>query len=909
MIKTFHASLRFIVLLLLLIDWLAVYAYYDSASGLYYNITSESNKTVSVSYGRGGNVYIPSTITIPNKELVGHWYGPSGDHGSDEGWLEWLWSDYGSTYTVTEIGNWAFNYINDLYSVSIPPTVRYIGSYAFYGCIGLRHVTIPESVTQIGFNAFYGCDSLKTVTSQSYVPPYMSNEWCFSEKAYNNSALYVPYPSMNLYGKADWWKNFWMFEELGTEFHEGFYDSFGTTKPIGVTADGASKMFVFFDRTDIKDIKSWSIKTLIDEQEVNDTTIIGKFGELKKLENDKFGFDYCAPNDFPEQYGNKNSYEVRLEVRAVDEEGDSIKGKADITVMRTGVLLIHGLWGNQDCFSGLAGYLQNEAGYMPYQIMNCDYKATHSASFVDNTFTFAIINGCMEDLFRQLAKAGIISSKYDLVGHSMGGILSRMYAQEKNPKAVNRIITLDTPHSGSQLANYRSLAINWLESKRNESNSDWIRSKLNVLINRFDGETGDQAALENLMPSSAAMARLNDPVRMESAKGIPVHAISSYMTRNQLDYDDIQIGFEAVENKFFPIALVSVKDGTKEAPIGGSYNSQYDLLWNLFGGENDFAVSHISQTGGLSGNHLTTQTDVFLGHWGILSKAHHLNTNKWKVSYENITILLKAPKFSSAFSTDGFHPVDLSSESMGKKEPEHIVIKDAPETSFIHLNIERVDSLRSLDVRVTPSDDIESYITYAFIGDDKIIFSNDQPESRFVIPDYYEGQLTVYALGRTSNDELVVNSDSTRYVRAYPFSSLFFENQADRIMSIGQSLTFNVMVNWWNGYDYVTPLLSADKSGIIEINDQIVTAVNRGECKLIATYCGLTDSISIIVMPENDIVPGDVNGDGEINIGDINMIILNILDTDQDLRYDINGDGEVNIADVTMLIDIILSSV
>lgn len=62
---------------------------------------------------------------------------------------------------------------------------------------------------------------------------------------------------------------------------------------------------------------------------------------------------------------------------------------------------------------------------------------------------------------------------------------------------------------------------------------------------------------------------------------------------------------------------------------------------------------------------------------------------------------------------------------------------------------------------------------------------------------------------------------------------------------------------------------------------------------------------NIIGFGEN--LPGDMNGDGEVNIADINAIISNILSSSQDLHYDINGDGEVNIADVTAIIDIILS--
>ena len=52
---------------------------------------------------------------------------------------------------------------------------------------------------------------------------------------------------------------------------------------------------------------------------------------------------------------------------------------------------------------------------------------------------------------------------------------------------------------------------------------------------------------------------------------------------------------------------------------------------------------------------------------------------------------------------------------------------------------------------------------------------------------------------------------------------------------------------------------------------------------------------------------GDVNGDGEVNIADINALIDAILSSNSDPVYDVNGDGEVNIADVNAVIDIILS--
>ena len=52
---------------------------------------------------------------------------------------------------------------------------------------------------------------------------------------------------------------------------------------------------------------------------------------------------------------------------------------------------------------------------------------------------------------------------------------------------------------------------------------------------------------------------------------------------------------------------------------------------------------------------------------------------------------------------------------------------------------------------------------------------------------------------------------------------------------------------------------------------------------------------------------GDVNGDNEVNIADVNALIDMILSGNTTAVGDVNGDNEVNIADVNALIDIILS--
>jgi hypothetical protein len=68
-----------------------------------------------------------------------------------------------------------------------------------------------------------------------------------------------------------------------------------------------------------------------------------------------------------------------------------------------------------------------------------------------------------------------------------------------------------------------------------------------------------------------------------------------------------------------------------------------------------------------------------------------------------------------------------------------------------------------------------------------------------------------------------------------------------------------------------------------------------------------TDYSEIRSFVYHEAIQGDVNGDSEVNIADINALIDIILTGGSgDARSDVNGDGEVNIADVNAVIDLIL---
>ncbi len=64
---------------------------------------------------------------------------------------------------------------------------------------------------------------------------------------------------------------------------------------------------------------------------------------------------------------------------------------------------------------------------------------------------------------------------------------------------------------------------------------------------------------------------------------------------------------------------------------------------------------------------------------------------------------------------------------------------------------------------------------------------------------------------------------------------------------------------------------------------------------------------ALVTLPARAVTHGDVNGDGEVNIADVNTIINAILSANVSGATDVNGDGEVNIADVNSVINIILN--
>ena len=130
----------------------SVFSFAFEVDEIAYNVTSEEKQTVEVASRQAkysGDIVIPEKVTYAGIE-----------------------------YSVTSIGQSAFDYCSGLTSVTIPNSVTSIGNYAFSGCSGLTSVTIPNSVTSIGSHAFYKCYGLASIKVESGNSKYDSRNNC-----------------------------------------------------------------------------------------------------------------------------------------------------------------------------------------------------------------------------------------------------------------------------------------------------------------------------------------------------------------------------------------------------------------------------------------------------------------------------------------------------------------------------------------------------------------------------------------------------------------------------------------------------------------------------------------------------------------------------------------------------------
>ena len=201
--------------------------------------------------------------------------------------------------------------------------------------------------------------------------------------------------------------------------------------------------------------------------------------------------------------------------------------------------------------------------------------------------------------------------------------------------------------------------------------------------------------------------------------------------------------------------------------------------------------------------------------------------------------------------------------------------------------------------------------SYVFMDEEGNIIENGATVVRNVVESFDEVSDVIYSgisvlnLGGSTTDHIKMNYvinriDNGTYQICFPTTCNMQTEVGVYETGIGQLMgdLQDIQSEWF-------PV--ADGECVVTLTIEIFTKMGFFPPTYIHKADGPTITLRFVKRNVIEPIVGDVNGDGEVNIADVNAVINMILDSPAE-NGDVNGDGEVNIADVNAIIDIILNS-
>ena len=201
--------------------------------------------------------------------------------------------------------------------------------------------------------------------------------------------------------------------------------------------------------------------------------------------------------------------------------------------------------------------------------------------------------------------------------------------------------------------------------------------------------------------------------------------------------------------------------------------------------------------------------------------------------------------------------------------------------------------------------------SYVFMDEEGNIIENGATVVRNVVESFDEVSDVIYSgisvlnLGGSTTDHIKMNYvinriDNGTYQICFPTTCNMQTEVGVYETGIGQLMgdLQDIQSEWF-------PV--ADGECVVTLTIEIFTKMGFFPPTYIHKADGPTITLRFVKGNVIEPIVGDMNGDGEVNIADMNAVINMILDTPAE-NGDVNGDGEVNIADVNAIIDIILNS-
>jgi pimeloyl-ACP methyl ester carboxylesterase len=154
-------------------------------------------------------------------------------------------------------------------------------------------------------------------------------------------------------------------------------------------------------------------------------------------------------------------YDITISVAYLNDDGSSgITEVSTINVIHPPVVLIHGIWASNGAMMPLYRFLDNTGHFSSFLLL-ADYSTTSSGDMRGNV---AALRNSVNAAFGVLALNGYYGQRVDIVAHSLGGLISRMYmlgytaadgsVVPGQAQKIRKLITLSTPHMGAPLGDW-----------------------------------------------------------------------------------------------------------------------------------------------------------------------------------------------------------------------------------------------------------------------------------------------------------------------------------------------------------------------------------------------------------------------------------------------------------------------
>ncbi len=669
--------------------------------------------------------------------------------------------------------------------------------------------------------------------------------------------------------------------------------------------------------------------------------------ELKKLESypgnpspqelDYVEFIYEHPSYIKQSDYTVGENYAEFEFHLTNSElpnSDAILFKHPIKIALPSILMGHGVWSDINSFDEMKKYFKNN-GFKDYMLLRA---WRHNSKDAEKAFEDVahIIPEYIGKLKNKAAENKFSVGRVNLVVHSRGGLYSRAYIEEVGSNLeylddVHSLITLNTPHSGSQPANLI------LDQRIVLTNKTRINTFISGAIDNLTsitptdegltiGNIGSIAApvddrveqwgAKNLLveidnnsqfprlENPNFIKRLNDPINRQKLKEVPIHTISTtfdYCLINPILCNDLEKTNGVVTSVLPKQVKVFVKlynlfvTITNDLPNGLDKLTKY--LYN--GEESDLIVPLSSMQAGLGNRRFnTTFPGLSIPH--ITIPVVGLGVTEAPEVLERIKQLLRSninASFnggtSDFFTIDGIYPDRLSynflpdfqgnftnnpitSKILINRDPNIFDNRASGDELNFKVYVEDVDKI----IVSYENENNEEAFSYEIRNSEGIQFTND---FTFTIPDNFYGKTTITAEGYKQG--VLGYSSSTVTLNVTPPTGVTLQSikfkQRDPIILNQSNFSFDLIGTYSDGIDRIINDLDGlnfsieDTTIASQIDNNSIKAEMKGSTILSASINGLEDSI-LVTIEENPALFQTIltNFYGELNPDNSNVTVF-----------------------------------